>query len=100
MEQHFDGTDAAYERRQAATPIPKNTRDLLAEPRELFRTFEAKMGSPEGLIHLSEALSQLIDIAEDASSTELKQTCSTMVSTYALRVQARVQLLLTQSPAH
>jgi hypothetical protein len=74
-----------------------NPRDLLAEPRKLLRRFEAQMEYPEGLAHLSEGLSLLADIAAGTTSAELKQTCSTMVSTYALQVQARAQPLLTQS---
>ena len=85
MEQHCEGMDPG---------------DLLAEARESFRRFEAEMEYPEGLIHLSEALSQLVDIAANTLSTALRQTCEAMVSTYARRVQARVQPLLTQSPVH
>src|SRR5438128_646516 len=79
---------------------PSNHGDLLTEARECFRRFEAEMEYPEGLTHLSEALSQLADIAADTLSAALQQTCSTMASTYARRVQARVQPLLTQSLVH
>ena len=46
MEQHFEGTDAAYERLQAAIPPTSNPGDLLAESREFFRRFEAGRWSP------------------------------------------------------
>ena len=73
----------------------------LTEARRLLSKFEAEIERSEGLARLLEALSLLADVAMDATSTELKQTCSNIVSTYARKVEAKVHPLLTQeSPVY
>jgi hypothetical protein len=75
-------------------------RDLIAA-RRLLSQFAAEIERSEALARLSEALSLLADVAMDAASAGLKQTCSNIVSTYARKVEAKVHPLLAQeSPVH
>jgi len=68
----------------------------LPEARRLLGEFEKRTENPESLLYLSGALSLLADIAMDATSADVKQTCSNTVSTYAREVLPRVQPLFTQ----
>jgi len=78
--------------------MPIESKDL-TEARVLLSKFEVEIERSEGLIHLAEALSLLADVATDATSVELKQTCSNVASAYAKKVQAKVQPLLTPEPS-
>jgi hypothetical protein len=77
--------------------MPIEPKDL-TEARMLLSKFEVEIERSEGLVHLSEALSLLANVATDATFVELKQTCANVASAYARKVQAKVQLLLTQEP--
>ena len=71
----------------------------LTEARALLGRFDTEMHRPEGLAHLSEALSLLADIRADAESEKVRQVASNLSLTYAKAVQARVQLLLSREPS-
>ena len=83
--------------KQAPRNLLIESKDL-TEARVLLSKFEVEIERSEGLVHLSEALSLLADVAMDATSVELKQTCSNVASAYAKKVQAKVQPLLTPEP--
>lgn len=71
----------------------------LAEARELLGKFEMDMHSPAGIVHLSEALSLLADVRAGAESERIAQVALNIVLTYAKKVQAEAQLLLSREPS-
>lgn len=72
-------------------PTEKNN---LTVARELLARFETEMDRPEGLVHLSEALSLITDIQTDCESEDERQVALRLPLTYAKRVQQRVETLL------
>lgn len=71
----------------------------LAEARELLGKFEAEMHRPEGIAHLSEALSLLADVRAGAESERIAQIASNVALTYAKKIQGEVELLLSREPS-
>jgi hypothetical protein len=72
----------------------------LTGARMLLARFETEMERPEGLIHLSEALSLLVEIRADAESENVRQVASNLSLAYAKKVQAQVEPLLSREPVH
>lgn len=71
----------------------------LTEARELLEKFEAQMRKPEGVVHLSEALSLLADVRAGTDSERIAQIASNVALAYARKVQSEVELLLSREPA-
>jgi hypothetical protein len=71
----------------------------LTEARALLGRFQTEMHRPEGLAHLSQALSLLADIRADAESEKVRQVASKLSLAYAKQVQAQVELLLSREPS-
>jgi hypothetical protein len=67
----------------------------LAGARVLLERFEREVDQPAGLVHLSEGLLLLADIRADAESEKVRQVVSNVSVTYARKVQARLELLLS-----
>ena len=75
--------------------MPIESRDL-ATARVLFDRFERQMEHSEGISYLADALAWLAVVATDTRLAALWPTCTHLVTTYAMKVQEKVQLLLTQ----
>jgi hypothetical protein len=72
----------------------------VTEARALLSQFESQMDRPEGLAHLSEALSLLADVRDAASSTHLVKLVSNIVfSSYATKLQKVYVSLGERSPS-
>ena len=76
-------------------PEPKE----LTEARQLLGKVEAEIRSPEGLVHLSEGLSLLVDVRASAESESIAQVASNIALTYAKKVKSEVEALLAQESA-
>jgi flagellin-specific chaperone FliS len=78
---------------------------MTAEPSELTKArahlgrFETEMNRPEGLAHLSKALSLLADIRADAESEKVRHIASNLSLSYATQVQVMVESLLSREPS-
>ena len=70
----------------------------LADARALLERFEGEMSRQEGLMFLSDALSLLSDIRDDAASAQLVLVASNIAFAYAKRVQRAVDALLDREP--
>jgi hypothetical protein len=78
-----------------------NEPEELTHARVLLARFESEMERPEGLVHLSKALSLLGDIRADSESQNVRQVASNLPLAYAKKVQARVAPLLSpELPVH
>jgi hypothetical protein len=62
----------------------------------LLSQFERQMERSEGVTYLADALAWLAVVATDARAAALWPTCNDIVTTYALKVQEKVQPILTQ----
>lgn len=78
--------------------MPAEPREL-TEARQLLGKFETEMRRPEGLVHLSEALSLLAEVRATAESERIAQVASNIALAYANKVRAEVEPLLAQEPA-
>ena len=71
----------------------------LIKARALLSQFEAQMDRPEGLTPLSDALSLLASIRDDATSEHLVQLASNIVLAYAAKLQAVFETLGKRNPS-
>lgn len=71
----------------------------LTKARTLLGRFETEMHRPEGLVHLSEALSLLADIRAGSASEQVKQVALNLSLLYANKIQVQIELLLSREPS-
>ena len=72
----------------------------LTDARVLLGRFETEMHRPEGLAHLSEALSLLADIRADTESERVRQIALNLSLAYARKVQEQIETLLSRETFH
>src|SRR2546423_888203 len=73
----------------------------LSEARELLGKFESNIRRPEGLVHLSEALSLLAEVRANAEPERIAQVASNIALAYVKKVHGEIEPLLTQElPPH
>lgn len=71
----------------------------MAEARRLLGRFEAEMEQPEGLVHLSEALSIIADLRAESASEIEKQVAANISLAYMKKTQAHVESLFSREPS-
>jgi DNA-directed RNA polymerase specialized sigma24 family protein len=70
----------------------------LVRARDLLGRFEAEMGRPEAAAHLSEALSLLAEVRDDAESESVARVATNLAMAYARKIQTEVEELLSREP--
>jgi hypothetical protein len=70
------------------------------EARELLAKFEAQMHKPEGVTHLSEALSLLADARDSSDSSRITEIASNMALAYARKIQREIESLGRETIVH
>jgi hypothetical protein len=70
------------------------------EARGLLAKFEAEMHKPEGVVHLSEALSLLADIRDGGESDKVVEIASNIALAYARKIQREIENLAREPIVH
>lgn len=71
----------------------------LAEARAHLEKFEAKMRTPDGLVHLSEGLALLENFRTGGASERFAEVASNLALAYAKKVQSEVESLISREPS-